>query len=169
MSICHLQLPQTRESKGRSLTDVREMQGANKVKSRNFFLLQFLKVRGGNVQSFSLCPFIVPSLNLFRSLPFSLRQVSKDSSRKKEVLLLSCNHQFLCCNRNALIHKRSIPYRKWGDTVYSPYFSNQINVSASTYLVSQTQKVSRTYITVGNDKKVSHYLPHPHFLRDQYS
>lgn len=144
------------------------MQGANKVRRSNLSLLQFLKVSGGNAQHFALCPFTAPSLNLFGSLPFSLRPISKDSSGKKGVFC-SHNHQFLFCNRKVLIHKRSIPYRNWGDTVYSPYFSNQINASASTYLVSQTQQVSRTCIIVSNDKKVSHYLPQPHFLRDQYS
>lgn len=41
-----------------------EMQGANKVKSSNIFLLQFLKVIGGKVQHLALCAIIVP-LNLF--------------------------------------------------------------------------------------------------------
>lgn len=163
-STCHLQLPQTRASKGRSVTDVREMQGANKAKSNSFFLLQSLKVKGENVQHFAWCPFIVPLL--FKSLPFSLRLMSP---AERKGCFYSHNHQLLCCNRKALIHRRSIPYRNWGDTVYSPYFSNQIDVSASTYLVSQTQKVSITYITVSDDKKVSHYLPYPHFLKDQYS
>lgn len=105
------------------------------------------------------CLFFFPCLSVW----------SLKTAAERKGCFCSPNQQFLCCNRKVLIHKRSIPYRNWGNTVQSPYFSNQINVSASTYLVSQTQKVSRTYITGSNDKKVSHYLPHPHFLRDQYS